>query len=309
MTRLIDYNELASFISVIESGSYAEASRALGVPANTLSRRVQSLESALGVRLIHRSTRQMAMTPAGRLLFDHCKDATDKMASASRMLAAKTQSAAGTLRIAAPVDFFDFFNAAWLDEFLGYYQDLRLELLLSDRNVNLIGDRIDVALRRGNLVSSGLVAKRLATNHHLLVASPVYLGTRGRPTAIEQLADHACVITPTADGRNLWRLHTAYGIEEVVVQGRVGADNRQAMRNAALGALGIALVPEALVRADLAAGRLQRVLHGVHHDGGGLHAVFVGGGPIPLAASLFATFVGDKLRADHAGTVQQLLAA
>jgi DNA-binding transcriptional LysR family regulator len=309
MTNLIDYNELASFIAVIESGSYAEASRVLGVPANTLSRRVQSLESALGVRLMQRSTHQMAVTPAGRLLFDHCKDATATIASASRKLAAQTKRTAGTLRVAAPVDFFDFFDAAWLEEFMTLYKDLRLELLLSDSPANMLAERIDVALRRGHLPSSALVAKRLASNDHVLVASSAYLRTHGKPTSIADLEDHHCIIAPATDGKNRWRLQSPAGIEEVVVQGRIGADNRQAMRSAALGGLGIALVPDSLVRADLATGRLQRVLHGVYRDGGGLHAVFVSGGHIPLAASLFAAFVSDKLRADQDSSALLLRAA
>lgn len=291
----IDLNELVCFIAVVRTGSFTAAARLSGVPANTLSRRVQHLESTLGVKLIQRSTRHLAITEAGHLLFERCENAASIIEQASQEVADLTRSVSGCIRVAATVDFFDIFKPVWLAQFLAVHKNVRLEFVLDDAPVNLIAERIDVAIRRGHLASSGLVARRLGTTHHILVAAPSYLRERGTPLQIGELATHDCITILNSESRNRWLLTGPHGLEEVEVHGRMSANTSQALKHAAVAGLGLALLPLILAAEELASGRLVQVFPEYRRDGGGVYAVFPGRGHVPAAATLFANFVAEKL--------------
>ncbi len=300
---MLDLNDVAVFVHVVRSGSFAEASRRLGVPPNTLSRRVQQLEARLGTRLMQRSTRNLALTSAGQAFHDRCADAVDGLLDAGRDLTLGNQEPRGLVRVAAPADFFDFFPMEWMVEFLATYPLVRVDFVLSDARADLIADRIDVAIRGGPLADSGFFARKvLDAGIDGLVASPAYLAARGSPSTLQALAEHDCLVFAHPGGRVTWRLAGPDGADaEVQVAGRFSGNTAQALRKATLAGLGIALLPAAMTRRDLRAGLLVPVLPQFHREGHGVNLVYPSRHHLPMAVSAFIHLVVQKL-----GDVEEL---
>lgn len=146
---MIDLNDIALYVQVVRSGSFAEAARRLGTAPNSVSRRVQQLEAQLDTRLMQRSTRKLTLTDAGQAFYERCGDAVDGLTDAGQSLVAGGEEVAGLVRVAAPADFLDFFRVEWVADFLAAHPRVRLEFLLSDARADLIAERIDVAFRAG----------------------------------------------------------------------------------------------------------------------------------------------------------------
>ena len=298
MNPVLDLNDIALFVQVVRSGSFAEAARRLGLPANTVSRRVQQLEAQLGTRLLQRSTRKLTLTSAGEAFHARCGDAVDGLLEAGQSLAAGSQTPGGLVRVAAPADLFDFFPMAWVAEFLAAHPKVRLDFVLSDAKADLIAERIDVAFRGGRLEDSGYVGRQVvAAGNDGLVASPDYLARRGMPTRLQDLAEHECISVMQPGGRSAWRLTGPDGVvHDVQFAARVGANTAQAMRKAALAGLGIALLPRTIARMDLQAGLLVPVLPQYQCTGFGLNVLYPSRRHLPVAVSVFIEFVVEKLK-------------
>jgi DNA-binding transcriptional LysR family regulator len=300
---MLDLNDVAVFVQVVRSGSFAEASRRLGVPSNTLSRRIQQLEARLGTRLMQRSTRKLTLTSAGQAFHDRCAAAVDGLVDAGEELISGNQEPSGLVRVAAPADFFDFFPMEWLADFLAAHPRVRVDFVLSDARADLIAERIDVAIRGGPLEDSGLFARKvLDAGTDGLVASPAYIAARGAPHKPQDLAEHDCLVFGHPSGRAAWRL-SGHGATEVEVQvaGRFSGNTAQALRKATLAGLGIALLPSTMTRRDLRAGLLVPVLPRYHRSGHGVNLVYPSRRHLPLAVSAFIDLVVDKL-----GAVEEL---
>ena len=300
---MLDLNDVAIFVQVVRCGSFAEASRRLGVPPNTLSRRVQQLEAQLGTRLMQRSTRHLTLTSAGQVFLERCSGAVEGLMDAGEELLAVNQEPSGLVRVAAPADFFDFFAMEWLTEFLVAHPKVRVDFVLSDGRADLIADRIDVAFRGGILEDSGLFARKvLDAGSDGLVASPAYIARRGVPATLQDLVDHDCLAFSHPSGKATWRLTGPDGAPaEVQVAGRFSGNTAQALRKAALAGLGIALLPSTLTQRDLRAGLLVPMLPGYHRLGHGVHMVYPSRRYLPLAVSAFIELVISKM-----GAMQEL---
>ena len=300
---MLDLNDVAIFVQVVRCGSFAEASRRLGVPPNTLSRRVQQLEAQLGTRLMQRSTRHLTLTSAGQVFLERCSGAVEGLMDAGEELLAVNQEPSGLVRVAAPADFFDFFAMEWLTEFLVAHPKVRVDFVLSDGRADLIADRIDVAFRGGILEDSGLFARKvLDAGSDGLVASPAYIARRGVPATLQDLADHDCLAFSHPSGKATWRVTGPDGAQaEVQVAGRFSGNTAQALRKAALAGLGIALLPSTLTQRDLRAGLLVPMLPGYHRLGHGVHMVYPSRRYLPLAVSAFIELVISKM-----GAMQEL---
>ena len=300
---MLDLNDVAIFVQVVRCGSFAEASRRLGVPPNTLSRRVQQLEAQLGTRLMQRSTRHLTLTSAGQVFLERCSGAVEGLMDAGEELLAVNQEPSGLVRVAAPADFFDFFAMEWLTEFLAAHPKVRVDFVLSDGRADLIADRIDVALRGGILEDSSLFARKvLDAGTDSLVASPAYVARRGVPATLQDLAGHDCLVFGHPSGKATWRVTGPDGAQaEVQVAGRFSGNTAQALRKAALAGLGIALLPSTLTQRDLRAGLLVPVLPQYHRQGHGVHMVYPSRRYLPLAVSAFMDLVIGKM-----GAMQEL---
>jgi DNA-binding transcriptional LysR family regulator len=296
---MLDLNDVAVFVQVVRSGSFAEASRRLGVPPNTLSRRVQQLEARLGTRLMQRSTRHLALTSAGQAFHERCAGSVDGLLDAGQELMSGSQEPSGLVRVAAPADFFDFFPMEWMADFLAAHPRVRVDFVLSDARADLIAERIDVAIRGGPLEDSSFFARKvLDAGIDGLVASPAYIAARGAPRTPQELVDHDCLVFAHPSGRATWRLSGPDGAEaEVQVAGRFSGNTAQALRKATLAGLGIALLPSPMTRRELRAGLLVPVLPRYHRDGHGVNLVYPSRRHLPLAVSAFIDLVIDKLSA------------
>ncbi|MCP2072171.1 UNVERIFIED_ORG: DNA-binding transcriptional LysR family regulator [Pseudomonas lini] len=294
---MFDLNDVALFVQVVRSGSFAEAARRLGMPSNTVSRRVQQLEAQLESRLLQRSTRKLTLTHAGQGFYERCVDAVDGLMEAGQELMMGSEEPSGLVRIAAMADFFDFFPMEWVADFLAAHPRVQLDFVLSDARVDLIADRIDVAFRGGPLQDSGYVGRQLLKNDgDGMVASPAYIAARGAPASLQDLTHHDSVSFAHPSGMTHWRFVGPDGIEEhVQVASRFNANTAQALRRATVAGLGIAVLPSALSRLDLEAGRLVRVLPQYQRAGFGLNVLYPSRRQLPLAVSAFIGLVMEKL--------------
>lgn len=299
---MLDLNDIAMFVQVVRHGSFAAAARRLGLPPNTVSRRIQQLEAQLGTRLMQRSTRRLTLTSAGRAFHERCAGAVDGLVEAGQALITGSQQPSGLVRVAATADFFDFFPMEWVAGFLAAHPLVRVDFVLSDARADLIAEQIDIAFRGGALPDSGYVGRKLlGARTDGMVASPAYMAARGAPATLQELAEHDCVTSPHPSGRTLWRLAGPGGAEEEVqVAGRFSGNTAQALRKAALAGLGIALLPPTMARLDLEAGRLVPVLPQYQRTGQGLSVLYPSRKHLPLAVSAFIGMVMEKLSAVEA---------
>ena len=295
---MLDLNDIALFVQVVRSGSFAEAARRLGVPSNTVSRRVQGLEEQLGTRLLQRSTRKLTLTSAGEEFNARCAGAVAGLFEAGQELSSGSQEPSGLVRIAAPADFLDMFVMEWVAEFLATYPKVRLDLVLSDSKADLIGDRIDVAFRGGPLEDSEYIGRQvLSAGNDGLVASPGYLAARGAPGTLQDLLEHDCVtFAQSVSSHVTWRMAGPDGIDEAVqVAARFSGNTAQALRKATLAGLGITLLPRVILMKDLQAGRLVPVLPHYQRPGHGLNVLYPSRRQLPLAVSAFIDLVVEKV--------------
>jgi len=293
---VLDLNEVRMFVQVVRARSFAEAARRLGVPPNTLSRRVRRLEAGLDTRLMQRSTRKLTLTAAGSAFFERCAPAVDGVLDAGKELAGVSQTAGGTVRIAAPADFLDFFKIEWVMQFLALHPKVRLDFVLNDARADLIGEAIDVAFRGGSVSDQQSVFRRLMPQSVVLVASPAYSRSRGNPKTLEELSRHDCLTVSGRPGPVTWTLHGPGGREEVKVNGRFRANSARSLIMGCLAGLGIALMPEILIAAHLHAGRLVRVLPDYRREGADLNVILPTSQQIPTAVSAFVEFAAGKLQ-------------
>jgi LysR family transcriptional regulator AphB len=228
---VLDLNEISMFVQVVQAGSFAGAARRMGMPPNTLSRHIRQLEEHLGVRLLQRSTRKLMLTEAGRSLHDRSASQVNDLTEAARQLAGESQEPTGTVRVAAPADFFDVYLMAWVAEFLQHYPGVQLDFVLSDKRIDLIDEGIDVAFRGGDLPDSSLIARRVGTGSQVLAASPDYLQAQGTPDTLQALSMHQCIRPSSQAPRTPWHLDGPQGPVHVEVPRAVSAFVEQIVRH------------------------------------------------------------------------------
>jgi len=253
--------ELEVFVEVIEHESFTDAADSLGVSKSFVSKQISRLEDRLGVRLINRTTRQLHLTDAGAAFFDRAKRIVEDIDEAERSVMQLNTRPRGTLRISAPMSFGLEYLSPVLNDFLCDHEELSLDLELSDRNVDLIDEGFDLAVRIANLRDSSFMARKLAPAELMVVASPEYLAKHGRPQKAHDLSDHMCMqYTYQASGTN-WRLISPSGQDvSVPITGRIKANNGNVLRDAAVRGVGLAILPDFICTRDVAEGRLVRVL-------------------------------------------------
>jgi DNA-binding transcriptional LysR family regulator len=293
---VIDLNHTLLFVEVVRAGSFAQAGQRLGMPANSVSRKIGQLESQLGGRLIHRSTRKLSLTAAGREFFARCEPSVATLVLAGKEWSDGETAAGSVIRVAAPTDFFDVFRLEWIAEFLSAHPRLRMEFLLDDAKADLIAASIDVAFRAKHLVEAWHVGHKLIDSYFALVASPAYVSRRGSPATPQALAAHDCLLQSSHPGAVIWQLQGPQGPHGIEVSGRFRANASRVVLQAAVAGLGIALLPDSVTAPDIASGQLVRVLPRYRRDGADLYAVYMSRHQIPQAVTDFVTFTAEKVR-------------
>ncbi len=259
---MVDLNEMVCFAHVVGDGSFAAAARRLRIPPSTMSRKIAGLERRLGARLLERTTRKLRLTDAGTQYYERCRRVVAEAEEADRLMLARASRAQGTVRISVPEVFVERLLAPAVTRLLATYPDVRVECLTDDRYVDLVGERIDVALRvLSPKDRSALGARRLGETSPVLCASPAYLEARGAPRAPEGLPSHAlCAFGRDRSAFSFRLIDRAGRAVRIRAVPRLLTTSDVHLRSACLAAAGIALIPPFVVDADLRSGRLVRVL-------------------------------------------------
>jgi DNA-binding transcriptional LysR family regulator len=264
---------IAVFLHVVDTGSFTAAAHKLGMSKPTVSKHITTLEQHLGARLLNRTTRSLGLTEIGANFYTHCQNIMAEVEAAEAEVVQSSGAPRGRLRISAPVCFGDRCVAPELPEFLDRYPDIEIDLSLSNHHVDLIKEGYDLAVRVTRSEPAGLVSTYLAPCTHLVCATPEYLERHGKPRTVADLARHSCLMYVFFGSGHSWQLDGPNGPETVKVSGRFQANNGDALRQALLSGLGLALMPTYLVSEDLAAGRLCNVLPGYSENSYAVYAV------------------------------------
>ncbi|MBU3738813.1 MAG: LysR family transcriptional regulator [Rhodoferax sp.] len=251
------FRNMHLFVEVARASSFRRAAEVLGLPNSTVSRRIAELERAVGLRLFNRSTRRVELTEGGRLYFNNCQRIIQEAELANQELTDLQTQPSGVIRASLPVDFSVIYLSPLLADFSRRYPGIRFDLDLTPNRADLMGDPVDVAIRMGPPQDQNLIARPIARLATVLVAAPDYLQRRGMPARPQDLAGHDCLRMKEAP----WVLvHRDGSSQSVEVGGQFVANSRGLLQQLALGGQGIVQSAESWVQADLAAGRLERVL-------------------------------------------------
>lgn len=267
--------EMNAFAAVVEAGSFTAAAGARGLSKAALSRHVAQLEDRLGLRLLNRTTRRLSLTEAGRAFYEGCQRMLNEAEGAEAQVTALAAKPRGVLRLSAPMSFGNTHLAPLLAEFLEACPELRLDLVLGDRPVDLVEEGFDAALRIGTLSDSSLIARRLCKVETYICGAPAYLRRAGLPQHPQDLKGHNCLLYSYSSEGRFWRFHGPEGQLAVEVAGRVVANNGDALLTLALAGQGLLTLPSFFAAPWLRAGRLVRLLPGWERSPGmGIHLVY-----------------------------------
>lgn len=255
-----DLNLMAVFAQVVEEGSFAAAARRLGTTRSAVSKAITKLEKQLGARLLNRSTRHLSTTEVGTAFAEHCGRILEEASRAEHVVSSLHGQPRGVLKVAASVAFGTLHVAPALADFLGRYPELDVDMSITDRSIDLAEEGYDVIVRVAREAPANLVARRLASVRRKLCATPAYFAKHGVPRTPQDLVDHNCLDYTLADERGLWSFNGPHGQIAVAVSGRLRINDDEALANAVLGGLGLALLPTFIIGKDLQAGRLQDAL-------------------------------------------------
>lgn len=282
------------FVLVAEAGSFSSAAASLGVSQPTASKQVAALEAHLQVRLFQRTTRSLTLTDEGARFYEAAKQALAAIDEAKARVSAAPH-ARGLIRVTCPQSLAERRLAAMLAGFLDAHPGMELELVVSDRALNLVADNLDVAIRVGQLVDSQLIARRIGQARRMLAASPAYLERAGSPVTLADLKDHACVLFSLLGAGNEWRFT---GGRSVRVSGRLRSNCPSTLRAAAIAGAGIVQSARWLFEDDLASGRLVEVLPDCEPEPMPIHALLPSGQYVSARTRLLLDYLADSFSRD-----------
>lgn len=284
------------FVTAVEEGSLSAASRRLHMPLATVSRKLSDLEEHLKTRLLMRSTRQLTLTDAGHEYLVSCQEILGQVAEAERTAAGAYLTATGQLVVTAPMVFGRLHGVPVVSEFVENYPEVDVRLLLLDHWVNLLEERVDIALRIGVLPDSSLVATPLGSVRRIICASPNYLSRFGTPLEPVDLRKHRCVTFEDQASPTEWVFPSQDGIQRIQVRSRISVNTAQAAIDAALNGSGLTRVLSYQAERYIKAGSLIRVLQGHEPDAIPVSLVHVGGRHIPMKSRAFIDFAVPRIR-------------
>lgn len=288
------YEDMRIFAQVMEAGSFTAAADRLGMSKQSVSRRLMQLEERLGVRLLNRSTRRLDATPLGQHYYQSALRLLGEVQQVEHDISGQAQALRGTLRLSAPLSFAMSHLGCLLTEFLQLHPQVDVEVDLSDRAVDLIGEGYDLALRIGALEDSSLIARRIASVERVYCASPAYLQARGVPLKPEDLAGHDCL--PYGHSRQVqWQFRQGGRAQAIQVTGRMRANNGELLRDAAIAGMGVTYLPTFIVGQALADGRLVNVLEEWTPPALQLSAVYPQHRQVARPVQGFVSFLRERL--------------
>ena len=298
---------LEVFVRVVQAGSFSAAARAMDLTPSAVSKQIGRLEDRLNARLFNRTTRQLNLTEEGGAFFERASRILNDLEEAEQAVSHLRAAPRGTLRLELPTAFGQLHIAPLLPDYLARYPEMRIDVSMSDRFIDLVEEGKDLAIRIGDLQDSSLIVRKLASNRRVVCAAPDYLAGRGAPVTPADLADHNCVVYSYRAARNDWRFRDAEGVDHIVqVSGNLEANNAEALHAVVAKGLGIGLLPLWLVGQDLCSGRLVEVLSDYEAPDSAVHAVYPPGRHLSPKVRSFVDFMVERFRGGLPGDPAQL---
>lgn len=286
------------FVRIAETESFTAVARETGRGQPSVSKMVGQLEEYLGIRLLNRSTRTLSLTDEGRSYYETCCRILEDLDEAEAQLGIRRAEPSGLVRLGTPVVFGRLHVLPRLSRFLEEHPLLSVELVMNDRVSDLVEEAIDLSVRIGALGDTSLVGRRIGSTTRLTVASPEYFRRHGIPRHPSELAQHNCLLyTPLATG-NEWHFEGADGPIRVKVTGNFRANNSDALRQAVLEGIGIAVIPTWLLRDEVEQGRLQSVLEEFRPSQFPIQIVYPSRRHLPARVRVLMEFLVQELRSD-----------
>ncbi|MGK9171347.1 LysR family transcriptional regulator [Inquilinus limosus] len=286
---------MEAFVRVMETGSFSEAARQLHIGQPAVSKTIAQLEDRLGVKLLLRSTRGLTPTEAGETFYHRAKRSIEEADEADLAARGAGASLSGRLRVSAAPTFAALHVIPHLPKFLAAHPQLDLEVVLDDRQIDLIEEGIDISLRMGELTDSSLTARRIARAPRLVVGTPAYFQQAGEPRTPGELIAHDCVVHARGPGRDAWMFRKESSEISVTVRGRLRVSAAEGVRSAVLAGMGLAVASQWMFSRELASGRVRAVLTDWIIAPIDLWAVFPAGRIASAKARAFAAFVEEQL--------------
>ncbi|BEU03785.1 transcriptional regulator [Agarivorans sp. OAG1] len=287
------------FVAVVEHGGFSPAARSLGISKSAVSKRINLLEQQLGVKLLHRTTRKLSLTEAGKHYFEHAAKANNAAKDAQDAVAQLQGEPQGLLRINTPMSFGRLHIAPLIAKFLQRYPKITIDMVMDDKVVDLVAEGFDVAIRAGNLPDSSLIVRKLAPLKSVLCASPEYLKQQGIPQTIEQLAAHNCLQFSYSRDVKEWTFMRDGQSQSIDVKGNYRVNNSEALHEAMLQGLGIGRLPTFVAGPDIVAGRLIKLLDQYQMPNQSIYAVFSERQFLPAKVRAFVDFAIEHLAAEQ----------
>ena len=294
-----DFTRIKTFIKVVEAGSFSAAARDES-SVSTIARQIKSLEDELGVRLLNRSTRRLALTDTGRRFYERVAAIDRELKQAKSEVSSLEEEVRGLLRVSLRVTAGTTVVVPALPELLARYPELEVDISLTDERRDLISNNIDIAMWLGDLPNSQIVARRLSRTRRIVCGAPEYFARRGIPRVPSDLRHHDCLLFAAPSYGNLWSFTRDGNVEVVEVRGSVKSDNGLILLSAGLAGLGVEIAHAWQVRDLVAEGRLTRVLseYTVNPRAGDadLYAVFPSSRGLSRKVRVFVDFLVDVFR-------------
>ena len=292
----MDLNGIFIFSKVVQAGSFSGAARNLGVPKSTVSTKVSQLEERLGVTLIKRTTRKLHLTEAGQNYYRICSRVLTELEEAELGTTLTQDQPAGLLRLTATVEMGNTILPALLGKFASMYPKLDLELVLTDRVVDLVAENIDIAIRAGELQDSTLIAKKLGVSCFQAFASQSYLKKHGTPEKPQDLSQHECLRFTISFEDRVWELEKGSRKAAVHVAGRIAANSLDALKELVIAGQGIALLPGYCYKKEIERKELIPILPGWTTEQAPVHIVYPPHKFVPPKVRAFIEFFSDALK-------------
>lgn len=290
------FEDMRCFIQVADQGSVTRAAEALGIAPSAVSRRLKDLETRLGVQLMARTTRRMSLTEAGQIFSERARRILADVGEAEAEVSDSSRMLAGQLRIAAPLTFGVAHLAPVITDFVAAHPDLMVDLDLSDRIVDLVGEGFDLAVRIGSLRDSSLVARKICDVRMKPAAAPAFLDRHGRPARPEEMRDWPALAYVGSERPDIWRFRRPDGSEGTVqLPVRMRANNGTVLRSAAAAGLGVVLQPSFVLCEAVQSGQLETVLDDHAWPDIAIHAVYPQTRHLSAKARAFIDFLRARI--------------
>jgi len=294
------FSSISLFVKTVEVGNFSELGRQLHLAPSSISRQINALEEELGVRLLQRTTRNINLTEAGQIYYERANKILSDLDDAQLAITQLQARPKGLLRINVAIPFGERIIVPLIPDFLSLYPEVKIDLSLEDRAIDLVEERVDLAIRIGRLEDSSIVARKLADNRFVVCASQKYIEVHGQPENPEDLSQHNCIVNRNIYNSNTWQFRKGNNSQNISVTGNFQANSGGALYNAMLSNLGIAILPTWYVGEDIKCGRLQWLLKDYDVNlssmiDSAIFALYPAGQYLPPKVRVFVDYLTEKI--------------